>query len=275
MKKYLSIAALAILTVLAAVDARRDARAASADGPDAESLVAEVLAHPKDFSVGADVSMTRYLENGDVQKAQWKMLRSIRDQNDMMRFEILEPKEKAGSVLIARRKGAVGGKEAEIWFYDAKKDKTKQLTGRKRFKEFMKSGFTYEEIVEDFSPYSHFRPLSFAIVDGKKCRLVEGRENADPKKPGRRIRFWISTGDLSLVKIEYQDKKGLPVKAIKASGFVDIGGKMMPRKLELTHAKDRTRTILNVDNTAIVNQPDEKLFDHGSLAKNERKNHDE
>ncbi len=265
MSRKIRIAVAVISIMLATALLQHEAFAASMDEADIESIVARALVFPKDISISADVRMTHYLENGEARTAQWKMWRSTQKQMDRMRLSITEPNEQKGSALVAVQKKVTKNSAKQIWYFDAGKNRNKEITGSKRLKSFLKSGFSLEEIAEDYARYSFYRPLSFSHVNGKNCRLLEGSEKPDLKKPGRRIRLWVAVEDFALVKVEYQDKKGRTTKILKAGNFQKMAGKMMPGKWELKHLKNETRTILNFSDMKIHDDMNDALFDEKAI----------
>jgi outer membrane lipoprotein-sorting protein len=235
---------------------------AEPDKKDSEALITQAPAFPKGLSMSADVEMTHYLENGEVRTAKWKMWRSAVGGNDRIRLEIDVPVERKGSILRARQEMESKNNKKRIWFFDAKKDKRKEITGAKRRKNFLDSEFSFEQIAEDYSLYSHYRKLSYAVLNGRNCLLIEGTEKADLKKSGRRIRFWIDREDLILIKVDYQDKKGRLQKSLKFGNFQKLGGSSIPCKWEMRDEKEKTRTIINLKNLKLKKILDERLFDY-------------
>jgi len=229
---------------------------------DSEALITQVPAFPKGLSMSADVEMTHYLENGEVRTAKWKMWRSAVGGNDRIRLEINAPIGRKGSILTATQELGPKNNKKQIWFFDAKKDKRKEITGSKRRKNFLDSEFSFEQIAEDYSLYSHYRKISYAIVNGKNCLLIEGTEKADLKKSGRRIRIWIDREDLVLIKIDYQDKKGPLLKSLRYGNFQKVGGASIPCKWEMRNENKETRTIINLKNLKLEEILDERLFDY-------------
>ncbi len=146
---------------------------------------------------------------------------------------------KLGMILIqspARDKGTTFLKiEKEIWNWVPSIERTIKLPPSMMMQSWMGSDFTNDDLVKESSiinDYEH-NLLGSETLDGNECWKIELVPKPDASVVWGKILTWVSKDEYNTMKSEMYDEDGYLINVLTASNVVNLGGKMLPSRLEV------------------------------------------
>lgn len=152
----------------------------------------------------------------------------------------------------------------DIWMYLPATRRLRRISGAEKSNWYMGTQFTYEDF-EDYNlsayRFSLGKPQEAACDDGGKCWVVDAVPSAESEKKasgyGKKV-YWIETGSLYPVRIDYYDRDGKEVKRLTASGLEKVGDHTRPREIVMRDLESGRSTRIR----AVERKLDQPLDDY-------------
>lgn len=177
-------------------------------------------------------------------------------------IEVIAPGDVAGTRFLLKEKS--GGADEQYMYIPAVKRAIK-VSEETRKQPFLGSDFYVADLV---SPDLDAYELAFTgeeEVGGRKTRLIE----AKPKDPegelyGKAI-FAVDAADLVIVRTEFFDKKGAPLKVLTTTKLEQVDGKWTPLEQQMKNLQSDTTSTLAVREVTYGIELPDGMFDRSFL----------
>lgn len=146
-------------------------------------------------------------------------------------IRILSPARDQGTAFLRRNK--------EVWNWLPSIERTIKLPPSMMSQSWMGTDFTNDDLVKEASivkDYTH--KLNGTSFQGdRECYRLELIPHPEAAVVWGKILLWIDREDYMLLRAEYYDEDGALVNTMTGSEIGQLGGRMLPRRLEMTPAK--------------------------------------
>ncbi len=143
---------------------------------------------------------------------------------------ILSPARDKGTAYLKRNN--------EVWNWQPSIQRTIKLPPSMMSQSWMGSDFTNDDLVRDVSivdDYTHSL-LGTEEVDGHTCYKIEMIPKPDVPVVWGKVIQWIDTENYWTIRAEQYDEEGYLVNIMKTSDIQNLGGRMLPAKMEMIPA---------------------------------------
>ncbi len=183
------------------------------------------------------------------------------DNMQMVRF-LSPPDIKGTAILLIEH----SDRDDDIWAYLPGLKKVRRLVASNKKDSFAGTDFSYGDVIGHRVQEWEHRLLGEEVVDGQACYIVESLPQTDAVKGssgyGRR-RSWIRKDTFVMLKGEYWDQAGQPLKTIRAAELrlVDPArGKWQPLRLEAVNIQTGHRTVIRYGDFRANQQVKDEVF---------------
>lgn len=188
---------------------------------------------------------------GNTSKAEMKMtivrpswsreiqMKSWSKGNDFSLILITAPARDKGTGFLKRKK--------EIWNWQPTIDRVIKLPPSMMMQSWMGSDFKNDDLVQQSSvveDYEHTL-LGEEMIDDRMCYKIQMIPKEEAAVVWGRVLTWIDKKDFLQLKTEFYDEDEYLVNTMLGKNIKDLGGKLLPAKLEVIPADDEgNRTIV-------------------------------
>jgi outer membrane lipoprotein-sorting protein len=168
-----------------------------------------------------------------------------------MQMKMWSKGEKLALILVtapARDKGtAFLKRDKEIWNWQPTIDRVIKLPPSMMMQSWMGSDFTNDDLVKQSSvvdDYTH-KMLGSEKIEGYDCYKIEMIPTEEAAVVWGKVITWIDKKDFMQMKAEFYDEDGYLVNTMIGKDVKQLGGKLLPAKLEVIPAdKKGNKTII-------------------------------
>ena len=140
--------------------------------------------------------------------------------------------------------------KSEMWNWNPRISRMIKLPPSMMAQGWMGSDYTNDDLMKESSivrDYKH-RLMDDEIVDGYLCYCIELIPKDEANVVWGKIKLCISKENFLQLKGEYYDEEGFLVRRMKGSDIKEIGGRLLPARIELLPEEDPGHiTILQID----------------------------
>ena len=164
----------------------------------------------------------------------------VKKDGDKSKIEFLWPADVKGTRMLTWTHKS---KDDDQWLYLPAIRRVKRISSRNKSGSFMGSEFAYEDLgSQEPEKYSH-RFLEELTVKGRPMWKTERVPNDKRSGYSRQVQ-WIDKGYMSVVKVEYYDRKGELLKTSTLSNFKRYGKLWRPQKITMRNHQTKKVSIL-------------------------------
>ncbi|SFX48049.1 outer membrane lipoprotein-sorting protein [Marinospirillum alkaliphilum] len=168
---------------------------------------------------------------------------------------ITAPARDAGTVFLKRQR--------DIWNYVPTIDRTIKMPPSMMSQAWMGSDFSNDDLVRDASVIDdyHHRLLREEPVDGRIAWVVELIPKPDTAIVWGRVLMWIDQQTHVQLRIENHDQDGQLASTLVFSDIGELGGRLLPRRMQMTPAdRPDQHTLLEYQAADFNPELDERFF---------------
>jgi outer membrane lipoprotein-sorting protein len=188
---------------------------------------------------------------GETSSGELKMTIERPTWNREMQMKMWSKGEKLALILVtapARDKGtAFLKRDKEIWNWQPTIDRVIKLPPSMMMQSWMGSDFTNDDLVKQSSvvdDYTH-KMLGSEKIEGYDCYKIEMIPTEEAAVVWGKVITWIDKKDFMQMKAEFYDEDGYLVNTMIGKDVKQLGGKLLPAKLEVIPAdKKGNKTII-------------------------------
>lgn len=169
------------------------------------------------------------------------------DQYSMML--ITSPAKDAGTVFLKRVK--------EIWNWLPSIERSVKLPPSMMSQSWMGTDFTNDDLVKASSrvdDYTH-AIVGDSSIEGRKCWKIEMIPLPAAAVVWSKVDIWIDQRDFLELRMEFFDEDNKLVNILQGSGIKNLGGRVLPTRLEMIPADKKGQETVVIYNNAVFNQP--------------------
>jgi outer membrane lipoprotein-sorting protein len=224
---------------------------ASARAQNADSIIAAADKKFRGESSIAEMTMT-------VQRPTWSReisMKSWTRGQDLAIILITGPPREKGIVYLKRGN--------EVWNWLPSIEKVIKIPPSMMMQSWMGSDFTNDDLVKESSivtDYTH-KIIGDSTIEGRHCYEIELIPKPEAPVVWGKILAWISEKDLLELRVEYYDEDGNIVNIMVLSDIREMGGRVIPTRLELTPVDEPDHKTIMIYTSIQFNRPiDESFF---------------
>lgn len=180
--------------------------------------------------------------------------------DDLALILITAPARDQGIVYLKREK--------ELWNWQPSIDRIIKLPPSMMLQSWMGSDFTNDDLVKESSSVNDYTH-SFgkdSVIDGRECYKLILIPKPDAPVVWGKIYSWISRKDFLQLRVEFYDEDGELVSTMIGSGIKDMGGRLLPSKLEMTpEDKEGHKTIVEYISLKFDEPMDDAFFSEQNM----------
>ena len=217
----LLLAALALVTGLAAQDAREIVRKADEKARGATSVATLTI---------------------QVVRPKWTREMSVKSWtkgNEYALILVTAPVKDKGIVYLKRKK--------EVWNWIPVIERNIKLPPSMMSQNWMGTDFTNDDLVKEASivtDYTHSL-LGDTVIDGRPCHALRLTPLPQAAVVWGRVLLWIDKKDLLMLRAEYYDEDGRLANTLVTGDIRELGGRLLPARMEMIPAgKPGQKTVL-------------------------------
>ncbi len=159
--------------------------------------------------------------------------------NDLALILVTAPVKDKGIVYLKRKK--------EVWNWIPAIERNIKLPPSMMSQSWMGTDFTNDDLVKEASiveDYTHsFLPN--AVIDGRDCYQVQMTPKPEAAVVWGKVLLWVDKKEFIILHGEYYDESGKLVNTMHASDIRELGGRMLPARMEMVPLdKKGNKTIL-------------------------------
>lgn len=247
MESAMKLSPYAILALLGLVSAF-GARAADLSAEDVLKQV-EIRSSPPQESVEMKMVTT---EPGGSAKERWMSIlrKNGKEQKALVRLQ--KPSDLKGLALLSVNSAT----KEDQWLYLPSAKKTRRILGSSSKGKFLDSEIAYEDLRA--STYRSFENK----VTSRNAGMVEIESTAKKGSESSysKIHTWVAVPDYRIVKMEYWDEKGAPLKRSEFKGYQKVGDKYWRAKtMEVSNFQNKRKTTLELKKVSLSKVNDDDL----------------
>ena len=162
---------------------------------------------------------------------------------------ITTPANDAGTVFLKRIK--------EIWNWVPSIERVVKLPPSMMAQSWMGTDFTNDDLVKASSRIDDYNQkiVGDSIIEGRKCWKIEMIPLPQAAVVWSKVNIWIDQKDYLELRLEYYDEDNKLVNILQCSDVRNIGGRLIPCKLEMVPAQKKGQETVITYNSAIFNEP--------------------
>ena len=122
---------------------------------------------------------------------------------------------------------------------------------------WMGTDFTNDDLVKASSridDYDH-KIVGDSVIEGRKSWKIEMIPLPQAAVVWSKINIWIDQKDYLELRLEYYDEDGKLVNVLQCSDVRNVGGRLIPCKLEMIPAQKKGQETVVTYKSALFNQP--------------------
>ena len=151
------------------------------------------------------------------------------------------------------------------WLYLPALKRVKRIASKNKSGSFVGSTFSYEDISSTKSEKYDYKYIREDDHHGTKVWIIE-RYPKDPNSGYTKIISWVDQSNFQVVKQEYFDRKGSPLKFSMENGNTPyLGNFWRPSEIIMENLQTKKKTILTFNDWAFQRGMDSSLFSKRSL----------
>jgi len=216
-----------------------------ADAQNAKEIVAKAEENIRGLSSVTEINM-------QIKRPAWTRSMSLKawskgEQYSMM--VVTAPAKDAGTVFLKRVK--------EIWNWLPNIERVVKLPPSMMSQSWMGTDFTNDDLVKASSridDYSH-KIVGDSVIEGRKCWKIEMIPLPQAAVVWSRVYMWIDHKDYLELRIEFYDEDNKLVNIMRCSDIRNMGGRVMPVKLEMIPFEKKGQETIITYTSAVFNQP--------------------
>jgi len=215
-------------------------------GQSAESIMTQVLNHPKPESSVSEISLQ--IERTKRGKVKTKVREFVRFKKNytsgkfksksLARFKKPIAVEGTGLLSWVYKNGST-----DNWFFLPKLKTAKRVKGKDRAKIFMGTDFIYEDLESRSVGMDSLSLLGVEYLDGKHCHIIMAWPKNESFYHSRKI--WVNSQLQQIVKIEFYTSATELEKTLYISNFIEDKGFVSPGKMVMKKG-DTKQTIMTI-----------------------------
>ena len=168
---------------------------------------------------------------------------------------ITAPAKDAGTVFLKRDK--------EVWNWVPAIERTIKMPPSMMSQSWMGTDFTNDDLVKEFSvvnDYTH-KFVGEETIAGRSCWIVEMTPKPDAAVVWGKVKVWIDKKDHLQLKVENYDEDGYLVNSMLAYDIKNLGGRMIPSRMEMIPADEPgNKTVMIYNNIQFDVAIDQEVF---------------
>lgn len=155
---------------------------------------------------------------------------------------VTAPQKEKGTVFLKRDK--------EVWNYIPSIERNIKLPPSMMSQSWMGTDFTNDDLVKEASAeddYTHVL-LGDTSIDSRICYKIAMTPKPEASVVWGKVLVWIDKKDYLQLLAEFYDEENVLVNVMKASDVKDLGGRLLPSKMEMIPVdKKGHKTVLIYD----------------------------
>ncbi|MBR9922382.1 MAG: outer membrane lipoprotein-sorting protein [Bacteroidetes bacterium] len=166
-------------------------------------------------------------------------LKSWSKGNDYSLILVTAPARDKGTAFLKR--------DLEMWNWQPSIDRVVKMPPSMMTQSWMGSDFTNDDLVKQTSIADDFtyKMLSSETIEGHDCYVIELYPKEEAAVVWGKLKMWISKDEYLQLKTEFYDEDGFLVNTMRGTNVQELGGKMLPKRLEVIPAdEDGHKTVL-------------------------------
>jgi negative regulator of sigma E activity len=175
---------------------------------------------------------------------------------------ITAPAKDAGMVFLKRVK--------EIWNWVPSIERVIKLPPSMMAQSWMGTDFTNDDLVKASSrieDYTH-RLVGDSTIEERSCWKIELIPLPDAAVVWSRVNMWVDKKDFLELRLELFDEDGRLANILQCSDVKNIGGRVIPCKMEMIPAAKRNQKTVIITTSAFFDEPiDEGFFTTQNIKK--------
>ena len=201
----------------------------------------------------------------EIVRPAWKRTLAVRtwskgEQYSMML--IMAPPNDAGTVFLKRAR--------EIWNWLPSIERAVKLPPSMMSQSWMGTDFTNDDLVKSSSrinDYNH-KIAGDSLIGGRRCWKIEMIPLPEAAVVWSKVNIWIDRQDYLELRLEFFDEDGKLVNVLQCSEIRNLGGRLLPCKMEMIPVGKKGQETIITYNAAVFNQPiGEEFFTTGNMKK--------
>lgn len=169
----------------------------------------------------------------------------------------------------ARERGTAFLKRGnEIWNYQPNVDRTIRMPSSMMAQSWMGSDFTNDDLVRETSLVNDFDHalVGTELIGDRDCYIIDMIPKEGATIVFDRVRIWVSKDDYLQLRVENYDQRDRLVNTIVMSDIREIGGRVLPTRLELIPEDNPGhKTVMQYLNADFSPDLDEEFFSQHNL----------
>jgi hypothetical protein len=150
--------------------------------------------------------------------------------------------------------------------------KSKKIAGTSRALSFAGTDFSNFDMRTEDLAHHDYKRIADGKAGGRDCYVIEATPKDDDVKEETgysKRTMWVDKERWTILRCEYVDKAGKPLKTLVSEGDVQVeGGLWRPTKVTMENAQEGTKTIVQHDRGRDINKGvDEGMFSKRALEK--------
>jgi outer membrane lipoprotein-sorting protein len=162
---------------------------------------------------------------------------------------ITAPAKDAGTVFLKRIR--------EIWNWLPSIERVVKLPPSMMAQSWMGTDFTNDDLVKASSridDYTH-KIAGDSMVAGRKCWKIEMIPLPEAAVVWSKVNIWIDQKDYLELRIEFYDEDNKLVNILQCSDIKNMGGRVIPAKMEMIPAEKKGQETVIIYNNATFDKP--------------------
>lgn len=162
---------------------------------------------------------------------------------------VTAPAKDAGTVFLKRVK--------EIWNWLPNIERVVKLPPSMMAQSWMGTDLTNDDLVKASSridDYNH-KIVGDSVIEGRKCWKIQMIPLPQAAVVWSKVNMWIDQKDYLELRLEFYDEDNKLVNIMQGSDIRNIGGRVMPAKLEMIPVQKKGQETIITYNSAVFNQP--------------------
>lgn len=215
------------------------------DVPTAKEIVTKAEHNIHGLSSVADMTI-------EIIRPTWKRTMTVKAWSkgeDYSMMLITAPANDAGTVFLKRVR--------EIWNWLPSIERDVKLPPSMMAQSWMGTDFTNDDLVKASSridDYTH-KIVGDSTIEGRKCWKIEMIPLPDAPVVWSKVDIWISQKDYLELRLEFFDEDNKLVNILQCSDVREMGGRIIPCKMEMIPAEKKGQETVIIYNSATFNQP--------------------
>ena len=213
----------------------------------------------------AVAKMTMTLVNAAGQESLRKMIYrtlEVLDDGDKTMITFEHPRDIKGTSLLTFEHA---DREDDQWLFLPALKRVKRIASKNKSGSFVGSEFSYEDISSNEPAKYDYKFLREDKVEGVDAWVIE-RVPLDPNSGYTRIVSWVDQSNYQILKEEYFDRKGSPLKVqVNNGNKLYLGKFWRPSEIIMENLQTRKKSVLNFEDWGFRKGLKESYFTKRSL----------